>query len=83
MILGVAVFPAGAPTAGAFGTALYAEISRIRGLKKGVAVDTAKRAERAIVGFIFAESEVLEAYGFIQIVEVWYWRREDRSSVLV
>lgn len=61
VILAVTVFPAGAPLAGAVGTALYAEISSVRGLRNGLAVATAKRAKKAIVDFILAESVVLIA----------------------
>lgn len=48
------MLPAGAPLTGAVGTALYAEISRVRALRKGVAVATARRVESAIVDFMFA-----------------------------
>lgn len=54
VILAVTVLPAGAPVTGTVGTALYAEISRLRALRKGVAVATARRVERVIVDFIFA-----------------------------
>lgn len=59
--------------------ALYAEISRLRGLRKGVAVATANKAEKATADFILAELEVLQWKSFDLLVQkdIGQWKTRE------